>query len=195
MLDLSYNQLADIPFSFLARLTEMLYLDLGHNRLKELPPQFRRYDATIRPNHGPLPFFPAILCAPSLTFVFVSGRLANLRTLILNHNPLKFEKLSVRFALHSLYCVPLVRYIAHPVFRPATSVHLQKLGSLDNLTRLELRGTHRGIARLVCCAYAVAQNALLLAEIRDSPSPPLLRSPLSCWTWSGLKSLTSLRTR
>ena len=42
MLDLSYNQLPDIPFSLLARVTDMLYLDLSHNRLKELPPQFRR---------------------------------------------------------------------------------------------------------------------------------------------------------
>ena len=98
VLDLSYNQLADIPFSFLARLTEMLYLDLGHNRLKELPPQFRRFDATIRRNLAPsIP--PSSARHPSLSF-FVSCRLANLRTLILNHNPLKFEKLSVRFALY-----------------------------------------------------------------------------------------------
>ena len=42
VLDLSYNKLSDLPFSFLVRVTDLRFLDLSHNQLKTLPPQFRR---------------------------------------------------------------------------------------------------------------------------------------------------------
>ena len=42
MLDLSYNKLKGLTFDFLVRVTDLQYLDISHNRLKEVPPQLRR---------------------------------------------------------------------------------------------------------------------------------------------------------
>ena len=42
VLNLSHNSIREIPFSFMARVTDLRFLDLSHNQIKTLPVQFRR---------------------------------------------------------------------------------------------------------------------------------------------------------
>uniref|UniRef100_A0A8C4SJK8 Protein flightless-1 homolog n=1 Tax=Erpetoichthys calabaricus TaxID=27687 RepID=A0A8C4SJK8_ERPCA len=165
VLNLSHNAIDNIPNQLFINLTDLLYLDLSNNKLESLPPQMRR--------------------------------LVHLQTLILNNNPLmhaQLRQLPAMVALHTLHLRNTQRTQSN---LPTSLESLTNLADVDiscnDLSRVpECVYTLSNVKRLNLCSNQITELSLCIDQWTQLETLNLSRNQLTSLP-SAVCKLTKLK--
>ncbi|KAG2455495.1 FLII protein, partial [Polypterus senegalus] len=165
VLNLSHNAIDNIPNQLFINLTDLLYLDLSDNKLESLPPQMRR--------------------------------LVHLQTLILNNNPLmhaQLRQLPAMVALHTLHLRNTQRTQSN---LPTSLESLTNLADVDiscnDLSRVpECVYTLSNVKRLNLCSNQITELSLCIDQWTQLETLNLSRNQLTSLP-SAICKLTKLK--